>query len=141
MEDTAAIERSHVARQRDRVLQFLRKGGAEIQINGPSTDCRRPGSANVRFPGHDAKSMIMTFQPGLAASTGLACSTGIPEPSYVLSTIGLSHEGSKASIRFSVGGFTTDNDVQSAAELVLETLQREFASTQTPSHAANLLRR
>ena len=58
----------------------------------------------------------------MAASTGSACASGIPEPSHVLGALGLTETQSKASIRFSIGRFTTDDDIEAAARFVLEAL-------------------
>ncbi len=111
-------ERKRIARQRDMFITLLRETGFPIVINGPSTDHRHPGNANIRFDGYDARDIIATLQPKLAASTGAACSSGIPEPSHVLRALGLTAEQSEASIRFSFGRFTTDDEVEKAANLV-----------------------
>ena len=111
-------ERKRIARQRDMFIALLREAGFPIVINGPSSDQRHPGNANVRFDGFDARDIIASLQPKLAASTGAACSSGIPEPSHVLRALGLTAEQSESSIRFSFGRFTTDDEVKKAASLV-----------------------
>ena len=58
------------------------------------------------------------LQPHLAASTGSACTSGIPEPSHVLKAIGLSPEDAEASIRFSLGFDTTNADIDEAVNLI-----------------------
>ena len=83
---------------------------------------RHPGNSNVRFDGFDAQDILGALQPRLAASTGAACASGIPEPSHVLGALGLTEMQSKASIRFSFGRFTTDEDIEAAARFVLEAL-------------------
>ena len=103
-------ERNRIARQRDLFISLLKEAGLTIEINGPSADHRHPGNANIRFEGYDARDIIASLQPKLAASTGAACSSGIPEPSHVLRALGLTTEQSEASIRFSFGRFTTDDD-------------------------------
>ena len=79
---------------------------------------RHPGNANLRFDGLAAQDILGVLQPRVAASTGAACASGIPEPSHVLRALGLSSEQAEASIRFSFGRFTTDQDVTEAATLV-----------------------
>ena len=111
-------ERNRIARQRDVFIALLKESGLTIEVNGPSTDHRHPGNANIRFDRYDARDIIATLQPKLAASTGAACSSGIPEPSHVLRALGLTTEQSEASIRFSFGRFTTDDEVKKAANLV-----------------------
>ena len=69
-------------------------------------DWRHPGNANVCFEGCDAQDILGVLQPRLAASTGAACTTGIPEPSHVLRALGLTDAQSDGSIRFSFGRFT-----------------------------------
>lgn len=115
-------ERKRIANQRDMFIALLRETGFPIAINGPSSDQRHPGNANIRFDGYDARDIIASLQPKLAASTGAACSSGIPEPSHVLRALGLTAEQSEASIRFSFGRFTTDDEVKNAATLVATAL-------------------
>ena len=111
-------ERNRIARQRNLFIALLKEAGLIIEVNGPSTDHRHPGNANIRFEGYDARDIIASLQPNLAASTGAACSSGIPEPSHVLMALGLTAEQSEASIRFSFGRFSTDDEVKKAATLV-----------------------
>lgn len=115
-------ERNRIARQRDLFIALLKEAGHTIEVNGPSTDHRHPGNANIRFDGFDARDIIASLQPKLAASTGAACSSGIPEPSHVLRALGLTAEQSEASIRFSFGRFTTDDEISTSASLVGNTL-------------------
>jgi len=80
----------------------LRKELPDISING-SLDERHPGNLNIRFPGFEAKDLLQSLQPKIAASTGSACSTGIEAPSYVLSAIGMSLDKASECVRFSFG--------------------------------------
>ena len=111
-------ERNRIARQRDLFIALLKEAGLNIEVNGPTTGHRHPGNANIRFEGYDARDIIASLQPKLAASTGAACSSGIPEPSHVLRALGLTAEQSEASIRFSFGRFTTDDEIEKATEMV-----------------------
>ena len=111
-------ERNRIARQRDLFIALLKESGLTIEVNGPSTAHRHPGNANIRFDGYDARDILASLQPKLAASTGAACSSGIPEPSHVLRALGLTAEQSEASIRFSFGRFTTDDEIEKATEMV-----------------------
>ena len=111
-------ERNRIARQRDLFIALLKEAGLNIEVNGPTTDHRHPDNANIQFDGFDARDIIASLQPKLAASTGAACSSGIPEPSHVLRAVGLTAEQSEASIRFSFGRFTTDDEIEKATELV-----------------------
>ena len=118
----AIEERKRVSRQRDSFVKHLQRGHVPVAVNGPTGDRRHPGNANVRFDGFDAQEILGALQPRLAASTGAACASGIPEPSHVLRALGLTVAQSDASIRFSFGRFTTNEDIEAAARLVLEVL-------------------
>ena len=74
---------------------------------------------------HDGQETVARrrgLQPHLAASTGSACTSGIPEPSHVLRALGLTTAQSDASIRFSFGRFTTDAEIHQAATLIINRL-------------------
>ena len=115
-------ERERLTQQRDRFLCLLRKGGAPITLNGPWPDQRHPGNANICFHGHDAGDLLLSLQPLIAASTGAACASGIPETSHVLRAMKRSSEEASSSIRFSFGRFTSDNEIDNAADLILTML-------------------
>ena len=118
----AVEERNRIARQRDSFVKLLQRGPVPIAVNGSVGGRHHPGNANIRFDGYNAQEILGALQPKLAASTGAACASGIPEPSHVLRALGLSTSQSDASIRFSVGRFTSDDEVEIAAHLVLEAL-------------------
>ena len=118
-----AKERSRISEQRDLFVRLLRNGGIPVALNGPAAQWRHPGNANLRFSGFPAEDILGSVQPQLAASTGAACSSGIPEPSHVLRAMGLSNAEAGSSIRFSFGRFTTDNEVEEAARLLIRSLE------------------
>jgi cysteine desulfurase len=119
--DNAASERDSVRALRDRFLKGLAALEWTIKLNGPSA-AHHPGNANVRFEGFSAHDILAALQPKVAASTGSACTSGIPEASHVLRAIGLSDEHAQSSIRFSVGRYTTADDVDEAVEKIGEAL-------------------
>ena len=119
---TAFEERIRVADQRDSFIRHLQRGHVAVTLNGTIGDRRHPGNANIRFDGFDAQDILGALQPRLAAATGAACASGTPEPSHVLGAMGLTEIQSKASIRFSFGRFTTDDDIETATRLVLKAL-------------------
>lgn len=120
----AEEERAAVRRRRDSFVRKLTDLPWPIVLNGPESAQRHPGNANMRFEGFDAHDILSTLQPRLAASTGSACTSGIPEPSYVLKAIGLSSDEAESSIRFSIGRNTTDADLEEAVALIDESLAR-----------------
>jgi cysteine desulfurase len=113
-----------IAERRDRFWQGIRGLEHSTHLNGPDFEKRHPGNANVRFDGVDANELLGMLQPNLAASTGAACSSGIPEPSHVLRAIGLSGEEAESSIRFSLGRTTSIDDVDDAIALLGEALDK-----------------
>ena len=121
--DEGATERKRVAGQRDTFVDLLQASTYPISINGPTGDRRHPGNANLRFDGFVAQEILGALQPHLAASTGSACTSGIPEPSHVLRALGLTPTQSDASIRFSFGRFTTDAEIEEAVHLVVKCLE------------------
>ena len=116
-------ERSRISEQRDLFVRLLQNGGIPAPLNGPAAQWRHPGNANLRFSGLAAEDILGSVQPQLAASTGAACASGIPEPSHVLRAMGLSHAEANSSIRFSFGRFTTGCEVEEAARLLIRSLE------------------
>ena len=93
----------------------------DLRING-TLSLRHPGNLNVRFPSVDAELLLQRLQPGVAASTGSACTSGQPEPSHVLRAIGLTAHEAGSSIRFSLGRFTTADEVDAGVAALKEAL-------------------
>lgn len=120
--DEGKQELERVAGLRDSFIGLLEEGEFPMAVNGPIGQNRHPGNANICFEGCDAQDILGVLQPRLAASTGAACTTGIPETSHVLRALGLSDAHSEASIRFSFGRFTTYQEIEAAAQLVNEAI-------------------
>lgn len=116
--DDAKENRAELRRRRNAFIEKLNGLPWPITVNGPAGQARHPGNANVRFQGLSAHDILGTFQPGLAASTGAACTSGILEPSHVLRAIGLNGDKAESSIRFSLGFGTSDEDIEAAAALI-----------------------
>lgn len=104
---------------RDRFLAELLKTVPGLRVNGDQA-ARHPGNLNLLFPSIDASLLLQNLHPDVAAATGSACTSGQPEPSHVLRAIGLSPEDANASVRFGIGRFTTEHDVDQAARRVGE---------------------
>lgn len=81
----------------------------DLKING-NLQNRVPGNSSITFPGIDGDALLLNL-PQLALSMGSACNTGAIEPSYVLMSIGLSHEIARSTIRVGIGRFTTNKDI------------------------------
>ena len=118
-------ERNLVQNRTAMFIEELSKISYPTKLNGPSSfTSRHPGNANFQFIGFDANEILSALQPQVAASTGSACTTGIPEESHVLEAIGLSSDQSKSSIRFSLGKDTNDEEVKRVVHLVDSVLER-----------------
>jgi cysteine desulfurase len=89
----------------------------ETKING-NTEHRMPHVTNISFKHVEGEGLMMTFNQNVAVSSGSACTSASLEPSYVLVGMGLGDDLAHSSIRFSLGRFTTEEEVDAAIELV-----------------------
>ncbi len=89
----------------------------ETQVNG-SREHRMPHVTNISFKHVEGEGLMMTFNQNIAVSSGSACTSASLEPSYVLVAMGLGDDLAHSSIRFSLGRFTTEEDVVFAIEAV-----------------------
>lgn len=131
--DQMANARLKIRGLRDGFIERLLRSPHRITLNGPSVNSRHPGNANLCFHGFSAHDILTVLQPTVAASTGSACSSGIPGPSHVLKAIGLSGDDAESSIRFSFGLSTTEAEIEAAVELIAATLERLYGSTEACS--------
>ncbi|MCB1692409.1 MAG: IscS subfamily cysteine desulfurase [Pseudomonadales bacterium] len=106
-------EAVRIANLRKRLLDGL-SDIEEVYVNG-SLDHRVPGNLNVSFNFVEGESLIMSLTD-LAVSSGSACTSASLEPSYVLRALGLNDELAHSSLRFSIGRFTTEEDIDYAIE-------------------------
>jgi cysteine desulfurase len=111
-----------VSRLRDRLYESLRQSISRVGLNGHPT-ARLPGTLNVRIANTDAE-VVLANMPDIAASTGSACSSAMPQPSHVLLAMGLTVEEAASSIRFSLGRFTSEDDVSCASEQAAVAVQK-----------------
>jgi len=111
----------HSLALRQRFLKGL-EGMEEVYING-DIDQRVPGNLNVSFNFVEGESLIMALKD-LAVSSRSACTSASLEPSYVLRAIGLNDELAHSSLRFTIGRFTTEEDVDYAIEKVKEAVTK-----------------
>ncbi len=114
--------REAMRRLRDHFVERLGTLPWPTSLNGPTGDGRHPGNANLIFHGFSAQDILGRLQPGVAASTGAACASGIPEPSHVLRAIGLSDREAGSAIRFSLGPETVKANVDEAVEMIADCL-------------------
>lgn len=114
-------EPKRIAGLRDRLWQKLQTLDG-IHLNGHPTQ-RLPGNLNVSFEGVDGQALLLGVQRAIAVSSGSACTSAKIEPSHVLRASGLPDELAYASIRFGIGRFNTEAEIDRAAEVVMETVR------------------
>jgi cysteine desulfurase len=105
-------------RLRDRIMGRL----DEVYING-SMDSRLPGNLNISFAYVEGESLLMGIND-IAVSSGSACTSATLEPSYVLKALGTGDDLAHSSIRFGIGRFNTEAEVDYVADRVIETVER-----------------
>ncbi len=110
-----ALENARIRKLRDRLLQGL-SDIEEVHVNGDMVH-RVPHNLNVSFNFVEGESLLMAIKD-LAVSSGSACTSASLEPSYVLRALGRSDELAHSSIRFSIGRYTSEQDVDYAIELL-----------------------
>lgn len=112
-----ATESERIHMLRDRLLQGFRSI-EEVYING-DLDRRVAGNLNVSFNFVEGESLIMALKD-IAVSSGSACTSASLEPSYVLRALGRNDELAHSSIRFTLGRFTTEEEIEFTIKLVKE---------------------
>jgi|TARA_R100001369_G_scaffold88322_1_gene124734 cysteine desulfurase len=107
----------------ENLRQRLWKGVSQLEgvtLNG-SDQQRVPHITNISFAGVDGELLLMALKD-LALSSGSACTSASVEPSYVLRALGVEHELAMSSLRFSIGRYTSEADIDSAVELIHRTI-------------------
>jgi cysteine desulfurase len=103
---------------RDRLWTGLQAQLDELVLNG-SWEHRLPNNLNVSFAYVEGEAMMMGIKD-IACSSGSACTSASLEPSYVLRALGVEEELAHTSIRFGIGRFTTEEEIDFAIELIVE---------------------
>jgi len=114
-------ESARVEALRDRLVEGLRAELAGVHENG-DPDRRLPNTASLRFEGADAEAMVFNMDP-VAVSTGSACNSGSIEPSQVLLAMGFSRDEAFESVRFSLGRFTTETEIDTALQQTIKAVK------------------
>lgn len=107
---------------RDRLQQRILKELPDAVVNG-DPEHRLPHLTNISFPYVEGESLIMGIKE-IAVSSGSACTSASLEPSYVLKSLGLGDELAHSSIRFSLGRFTTEEELDFAADRLIAEVKR-----------------
>ncbi len=115
-------ESKRLARLRDKLQSALVSGMDGTSVNG-SEQWRLPNNLNISFAGVEGESLLMGIND-IAVSSGSACTSAHIEPSYVLKALGVSEDLAHSSIRFGLGRFNTEEEVDYVAARVIETVKR-----------------
>jgi cysteine desulfurase len=107
---------------RDRLKDKLMGGLDEVYING-SMEHRLPNNLNISFAYVEGESLLMGIND-IAVSSGSACTSATLEPSYVLKALGTGDDLAHSSIRFGIGRFNTEAEVDYVADRLIEVVQR-----------------
>jgi cysteine desulfurase len=120
---TLTDEAARLKALRDRLLARLAADLDGVRVNG-SLEHRLPGNLNVTFEGVEGDSLLVLVCDHVAVSSGSACTSASPEPSYVLKALGVPPALAQASLRFGLGRFTTADEVERAADAVAAAARR-----------------
>jgi cysteine desulfurase len=108
---------ARLSKLRDKLEKGLSANLEEVYING-NTDHRMPHVTNISFKHVEGEGLMMTFNQNIAVSSGSACTSASLEPSYVLMALGLGDDLAHSSIRFSLGRFTKEEEIDIAIDML-----------------------
>jgi cysteine desulfurase len=104
-------ESERLTKLRDKLIKGIIEKISDVKLNGHSTK-RLPNNVNFSIKYVEGESMILNLDmEGICASTGSACTSGSLEPSHVIMALGVSHEVAHGSLRFTIGKYTTEEDI------------------------------
>jgi cysteine desulfurase len=115
-------EAARLRKLRDRMLQGIQSQVEDTFVNG-SLEHRLPGNLNISFAYVEGEAMLMGLKD-VAVSSGSACTSASLEPSYVLRALGVAEEMAHTSIRFGLGRFTTEEEVDYVVKLVVDKVKK-----------------
>ena len=121
-EQEMPAESRRLAIMRDRLQEGIMKGLDEVYLNGHPTE-RLPHNHNVSFAYVEGESLLMGVKE-IALSSGSACTSATLEPSYVLRALGVGSDLAHSSIRFGLGRFSTDEEVEYTTKRIIEVVTR-----------------
>ena len=96
---------------------------SDVYLNG-HPDKRLPGNLNISFAYVEGESMLMAINKHVAVSSGSACTSASLEPSYVLRALGVGDDLAHSSLRFGLGRFNTEAEIDHVAALVVKSANR-----------------
>lgn len=123
-------EREQIQKIRDEFAITLAQSISGCKLTTSAVE-RHPGNLHLSFKGVNAGDLLDRLQPHLAAARGSACTSGDSSYSHVLKAIGLNPEAARECIRFSLGRFTSSNDIAKASELIKDVVSQIRGSAAT----------
>ena len=120
--ETLEVEKARITALRNRFENALKDGLEEVYVNGHPTQ-RLPGALNMSFNYIEGESLMMGMA-GICVASGSACTSATLEPSHVMRALGVGEDLVHTSIRFSLGRFTTEDEVDYAAEECLRAARK-----------------
>ncbi|MDA9101183.1 IscS subfamily cysteine desulfurase [Omnitrophica bacterium] len=117
------VENERIRRLRDRLLHGFQARLADVHLNG-HPEQRLCHNLNLSFLYADGESLLSKVGSKIAVSTGSACISSLQESSYVLKSLGLSPERIQSSVRFGLGRFTTEEEVDCALEKFVDAVKK-----------------
>jgi cysteine desulfurase len=117
-----ASEAERLIKLRQRLLTGIQSQASDTFVNG-SLEHRLPGNLNISFAYVEGEAMLMGLKD-VAVSSGSACTSASLEPSYVLRALGVAEEMAHTSIRFGLGRFTTEEEVDYVIKLVVDKVKK-----------------
>jgi cysteine desulfurase len=121
MHNEGVAESARLFALRERLYHRLTSSIEHVHLNGHPTE-RLPGNLNVVFAYVEGEAMMMSIKD-VAVSSGSACTSASLEPSYVLRAMGVGEEHAHSSIRFGLGRFNTEEEVDFVADLVIKAVK------------------
>jgi cysteine desulfurase len=117
-----AQDHQHIENLANKFYKRLKNNIPDIYLNGDEF-LRYPGNINISFAYIEGESLMMAIKD-LAVSSGSACTSASLEPSYVLKALGVKDEMAHSSIRFGIGRFTTEAEIDYAADLIIGAINK-----------------
>lgn len=113
----------HIEKLAKRMYDRLTTELEAVELNG-SYDQRYIGNLNISFACVEGESLLMALAKTMSVSSGSACTSASLEPSYVLRALGVTEDLAHTSLRFGIGRFTTEQEIDEACDEIVEVVNR-----------------
>ena len=120
------VEQPRLAALRQKLYEGFMSDISDVRLNGPELNdatVRLAGNLNMRFRHVEGESLMMSVGD-VAVSSGSACTSANPEPSHVLRSLGLSDDDTRSSVRFGIGRFNTQSEIEYVVKTIAEAVWR-----------------